>query len=554
MSPSHPEAARERAYALHRAGRLADAEAAYRSLLAQDPTDGETAHRFAVLLGQTDRPADVIKFELAALRCGYRTAAVFANIASAHQALGDPFAAATAAGQALDISPEDRGLLDDIAPLLRAGGQEPRLLRALQLQAPARANNLEELLEFGALAAGLGHHDLALPALSRATELASEAAEPWLNLATLHVTAGDRDAAEAAAWHAVACGQRTVAALFLLAHLGPGIGQRARLKSRITSNLATTEGQKSAQLHFADARLREDDEDFAGATQSYRTGNRLVRSTLSYDRAATTAASGQLAAMIRDVDLTLLQAGPDDAGPVPIFIVGAPRAGSTLVEQLLVRQAGVATVGELVWFQRIVTHVLAAERKPFPKGLAQVSLEGLAKIRRTYRSILADRAEGAAFVVDKLPANILYAPLALALFPNARVLVVERSAADTCLSIYRHLFTGHQSFAYDLFEIAEHVAACRRIAAALCERHADRASIVHLEELIADPSQATSAVLAFCGVTDRLAPGHRKTLVQTASALQVRQPVSWAATVPCARFRPHLPELQFALDAAKLAP
>lgn len=531
------------------AGSLAAAEAAYHDYLRHEPSDGETLHRLAVLMGQTDRPAVVVALETAALGAGYCTSSLFANMALAHHALGDPFAAGEAAAKALDLAPADQALLDDLAPLLRASGREPRLLSACMARTASRERGLDELLEFGSLAAELGRLDLAAPAFLNATECFPDTPEAWRNLATLQMMAGRTSEAEAAGWEAVSRNPLPFEDLFLLAQLGLDLQARNELHARVDFHLDTEAGRTSAHLQFAAARLLEDEAAIPSALHHYAIGNGLVRARMPHDRKRSGLQFDRLASLCSSapVRMKLGRSASGRGGPVPIFIVGAPRTGSTLVEHMLCRKGDAFPAGELVWFQRIVRHVLERERLSFPDGLGQISDEGRDLIRSRYLEILRERADGALHVIDKLPSNILYAPLALTLFPEARIIMTDRSSADACLSIYRHLFSSMQSFAYDIFDIAHHLAGIRRIAGAIYELAPDRAIILPLEDLVGDPEAKIAALMAFCGISPRTDAAERPRLVQTASALQVRKPVNRAEMHLSELFRPHFPDLQEAL-------
>ena len=529
MTPPHSlESLRAAALALHRHDHIAEAHAAYAALLRDHPGDGETCHYLAVLFAQTDRPAQSLEYSRRALDCGYETAAVHFNMAQALAKHNDGLGAAAAAAKAIELQSDDHELLTDLTPLLRAGGRERELLDALLRHADDRTSDHHYWADVASLATEFGMLDLAASSFKRAAELQPNDPRTWFNLAYFWQMAGQSEKAEQAVRVGLSHDAGFPPLLFLLSQLRP-IDMEEPAYQRILGALETSSGSRSAQLQFAAATLFDRQDQVEQAFRHYDAGNRLVRSSFRYDPAQAEAEIESLARMVRDRMFDEHSGEPViEDEPTPVFIVGLPRSGSTLLEQMLGSHSRVAAAGEIVWLQRFVRLLLREKGLTFPAGLARLDDTAAASIRVNYLRILRSRAGGASHVVDKLPANLLNAPLILELFPAARILVSVRDPLENCWSCYKHLFAGPQHFAYDLAELGRYNNACRDLIEVYAGAFPERLRIVHHEQLLAAPKAEIAQVLEFCGLgwESRCLDFHRGgELVRTASALQVRRPV-----------------------------
>src|SRR5262249_17355176 len=147
--------------------------------------------------------------------------------------------------------------------------------------------------------------------------------------------------------------------------------------------------------------------------------------------------------------------GAGDPSSIPVFIVGMPRSGTTLVEQILASHPRVFGAGELMEFSRAAATICepAGATLPYPEMLPSMSGQDLRRLGATYLAALAAKAPAADRITDKLPGNFRLVGLIHLALPNARIIHVRRHALDTCLSCFSKLFTGRQPFTYELGEL-----------------------------------------------------------------------------------------------------
>ena len=242
-------------------------------------------------------------------------------------------------------------------------------------------------------------------------------------------------------------------------------------------------------------------------------------------------------------------------GPVPIFIVGMPRSGTTVLERVLGNHSAVADAGELGDFSRQMRWVANA---PGPTRLDLALLDramsldyGL--IGRRYLEHTQWRAAGRPFFTDKLPANFMQIGFIRRALPQARILHLVRDPMDVCFSNLKELFAGAYPHSYDLIELADHYGRYRRLLAHWHEHLPGCVLDVSYEQLATDPERTARRILAFCGLAwedDCIAIERRTTPVATASSTQVREPIHSAAIGNWQRYARQLEPLRQRLQQA----
>jgi tetratricopeptide (TPR) repeat protein len=296
--------------------------------------------------------------------------------------------------------------------------------------------------------------------------------------------------------------------------------------------------EQQVQLHFALGKMYSD----LGLNQEsfshFLAGNALKRRQIVYDE-GNTMRGFERTRQVFSVELMRARRGGGDASQTPVFVFGMPRSGTSLIEQILASHPRVFGAGELIDFEALALGVHPPPAGPlaFPEVVNRTPLEGFAELGRTYAERARARGNGAARVIDKMPANFRYAGLIHLALPEARLIHVRRDPVDTCLSCFSILFSGSQPHSYDLGELGRYYAAYARLmehwrsvipAGAMIE--------VRYEDVVADIEGQARRMIAHCGLEwdDACLSFHEtRRAVRTASAVQVRQPLFRSA-----RWRP----------------
>lgn len=246
-----------------------------------------------------------------------------------------------------------------------------------------------------------------------------------------------------------------------------------------------------------------------------------------------------------------------DASDAPIFVLGLPRSGTTLVERILGSHSQVSLAGELPDFGQSFK---AAARPPTnrvldPTILGTSNSVDLAKLGAHYLRSAREAAPAAPRFIDKMPLNFFYVPIILAALPRAHVICLRRNPADSVLSIMRQHFSGENSYynyVYKLDDTAMTVAGFNRLADSFAaELPADRYREIAYEDIVADQETETRALLDFCGLPFEeacLTPERNAQPVATASAIQVRAPVYKTSIARWKRYEKAGPRIVAALE------
>jgi len=328
--------------------------------------------------------------------------------------------------------------------------------------------------------------------------------------------------------------------------------RRAESMSHIESMQALLEHEGDARdiayLNYAIGKEYEDLDDSAAAFAAWSRGAAARRETVAWDEGADVALFDTLADTFTREWLASQNSECFDA--TPIFILGMPRTGSTLLDRMLDAHPAVSSAGELRHFGFAVRRITAhQEPRQFSAPLLRAAANAdTDAIGHEYIESIAPLKGDAAHVIDKLPSNFVYLPLILAALPNARILHVRRNAADTCLAIFKQLFADAYLYSYDLPELARHYLRYHRLMAAWRERFAERFVEVDYESLVSDPENTLRPVLHYIGLSWNPAcleyfKGAARS--STASAVQVQEAPHRRSI---GRWKRHEQELQPALE------
>jgi len=354
--------------------------------------------------------------------------------------------------------------------------------------------------------------------------------------------------------------------------LAPGNGFALYIRSQLRTQTAATNHvdhlrntlmrpqirrQDAISTYFALAKELEDIGEYQESFAALSEGNRIKRSTLAYDvRNDLDAMQKVMTHFSREA---LAQAAPGEPAPGPIFIVGMPRTGTTLVERILGSHADVVSLGELVDFPAEMTAL--AERAYVSTGskepdLLRASLQmDFAELGRNYLKAVQPLAGGSKYFIDKLPFNFRYCGLIHQALPNAKIVHLTRDPLDTCYAVFKTLFINAYHYSYQLDELAQFYVAYRRT---MAHWHAVMPGVicdVSYEDLVADPPAQCRRLLDWCGLPwqDEVLDFHRSRVASTtASAAQVRKPIYTSSVQKWRNFAQQLQPVVRRLAAAGL--
>ncbi len=300
------------------------------------------------------------------------------------------------------------------------------------------------------------------------------------------------------------------------------------------------------KLSFALGKIYSDLGSFDAAFAQYQKANELKRIRLpAFDPQAFSTHIDEITTVFTEDRSTPVAQSEKDP-PQIVFIVGMPRSGTSLLEQILSSHSQVAGGGENPCIESLTRTLLA----PYPSSMANADETALYRARQLYFESLPTDTREAGIFTDKYPANFLHCGLISALFPNTKIIHSRRRAEDTCLSIYFQDFPVGNQYANRLGDIAAYHKQYRRIMDHWRRILPDRIIDIDYEELVADPEGQIRRLLEFLELpweADCLNFSKTRRTVSTLSRWQVRQPMYQTSVAKWKNYEQHIGSLLEAL-------
>lgn len=529
--PAHAEANYGLATLLAQLGRFDEAIAKYRAALAADPDFAEASYGLGKLLARGNTQEE-------AVRCFRQALDVDPQYVDARVALGTALSrlhrdgeAMTAFQAVLAAEPQHPQAHCGIGTLLDRQRRHAEAIEHFRAALAGNAEHVDAMAGMAEAMKNLGRHAEALAPARRLVALQPNSASAAGLLALILAESGSLDEALTLARRAVELApDRPEFAYYVvqLAKVKPGDNTLKALEATLPREASLSEREQGL-LHFALAKAYDDiGERDRGFVHLLR-GNAIKRSQIKYNEAGTLNAIARIPGVF-SAELLAARKDLGDPSPIPVFIVGMPRSGTTLIEQTLASHRAVFGAGERGELARAIRRVNAEQSgAPYPEVVRGMNGEALRRMGADYVAALRPLAPSAARIVDKKPDNFLHLGLICLILPNARIIHAVRDPVDTCLSCFSKLFGGEQSFSYDLAELGRYYRSYQRLMAHW--RAVLPAGVmieVEYEALVGDFEAQARQIVAHCGLQwDAACLEFYKTTrpVQTASMAQVRQPI-----------------------------
>jgi tetratricopeptide (TPR) repeat protein len=460
------------------------------------------------------------------------TLVALSNRAVACHRLGQFAEAITHYQRILSLKPDLPEIHNNLGHALAVLGKPDAAVAAFQRAIALRPDNPEALCNWGLALADLGRFDDAAAKYRQAIAVNPGFAGAYNNFGLLLKEMGRIAEARAAFEQAIRLAPGNVSYYDNLAAVRPfvvGDPYLTALEALATDAAALSTADR-IHLHFALAKAYDNIERPESAFRELRNGNALKRQQIVYDEAGTLGCMDRIRELI-GADFIQTRQGSGEPSALPVFIVGMPRSGTTLIEQILASHPQVFGAGELRLFDQAagsIRNVLPGS-PPFPEMMLDMSAERFRALGALYLDRLAERAPGAMRITDKMTANFLFAGLIHLALPGATIIHAVRDPIDTCVSCFSVNFTKGMAHTYDLAELGRYYRHYRAVMdhwrRVLPPR---RIMDVHYEELVGDVEGVARRIVAHCGLSwdARCLDFHRtERPVRTASATQVRQPI-----------------------------
>jgi tetratricopeptide (TPR) repeat protein len=443
--------------------------------------------------------------------------------------VNEPQIAVRAIDRALTLSPGQPELLLQKVTCLGASGDLTAARDLAERLGEHRFASARHASACGLAMTQLGLHELAGRQFEQAAELEPDHAGHQFNLAATLRFLARFEEAEDALDRAIEREPDDTEAYYLRSGLRRQTSERNHIDELRQAVDRVGEDPKAVQLGYALAKECEDVGEYAASFEALSTAASLRRRHMQYrpERELET-----ITAILETFDVELLAQGGGHVNAAPIFVVGMPRTGTSLIDRILGNHSVVTSAGELQNFSvelqkqcRQVASVPPESPADLVRVSAAIDFEALGE---AYTSSTRGVAGDTAHFVDKLPFNFLYAGLIHLALPKAKIILLLRDPMDTCYAVYKTLFKAAYPFSYDLEELANYYVEFDRLVQHWLDCMPDRIHVVRYEELVSDPRPVIEGLLEHCGLSweDACLNFHENPdAATTASAAQVRKPI-----------------------------
>lgn len=457
----------------------------------------------------------------------------------------------------LSLAPDYRAARHDYATALLRRHKHARAIEELKKLLQLDPENRAFRITYATAVVGLGQHERALELYRELLIDAPRAAEIHLSIAHSLKTLG-RSAEAIEAYRAAAD---------VRPHYGDAWWSLANLKTyrflddevvrmRAEEASATPSLPDRYHLCFALGKALEDRGEFAESFKFYERGNALKKSESRY-RPEAVERNTRLQKAVCTREFFAARQGVGSTDPAPIFIVGLPRSGSTLLEQVLASHSQVEGTMELADIPRIVQELQGpgaeSDTTRYPGVLAELKPQDFLRMGEQYLRDTAVYRSGKPFFIDKMPNNFRHIGLIHLILPHAKIIDARRDPLACCFSNFKQLFASGQEFTYSLEDIGRYYRTYVELMAHWDRVLPGRVLRVEYEAVVEDLEGNVRRLLEFCGLDfePQCVEFHKtERSIRTASSEQVRQPINREGLDQWRHFAPWLGPLQAALADA----
>ena len=547
IAPDDPDIVCNLGNTLRRLGRLEEAVACAERAVALAPGLSLARNNLGLALAALGRFAEAAASFRRALQLDGRFIEALHNLGNVLRELGEPRAALAAYREAVALDPQRAESHCHLGNELYEAGQLAEAVASFRRALALRPEYPLALLGLAATLRRQGGATEAESSARAALALEPESAAALTLLGDLHTDRGEFAKAQELYERALASSADFAPALC-------GIAAQRRMTSADTAWLRGATGALARRLplahtidlHYALGKYHNDLAQYDEAFGHYRQANELgKRCAAAYEAPKLEQHVDAAIAAFNRTFVRQPHSGASDS-ELPVFVIGMPRSGTSLTEQILASHPQVFGAGEIEFWDQALPAFLATG--------AGGEAAALSRLAREYLERLSERSGAARRVVDKMPANFLHAGLIHSVFPRARIIHMQRHPLDTCLSIYFQNFTAMRPFTSDLESLAHYYGEYLRITGHWRTVLPPETLLeVPYEALIGNQEQWTRRMLEFIGLPwdPRCLEFHRtERVVITASRWQVRQKISSGSIGRWRNYEKHLAPLRALVDLA----
>ena len=577
----------DEALSYHRKGNTVTAAELYRKALSVDDKHPMALQFLGVIHHQNGNNAEAEKLIKQALAIKPNDLMAMSNLGSIYQARGKFKDAQDLFTQILSRQASNPQIYANRGNAFRSAGQNLEAINDYRTALKLEPRIIEAARNLGLCLQEEGQFTEARQALEHCIKLAPKRPETRVSLANFYRETGQVEAAKAEYEAALALAPNVAAIHCDLAitlrdigdltdarrhyetavKLEPSLGRAWRGLAGVTSYKSLSElvpmqtalntaTHSNAQMHiqYGLGKAQEDLKNYDAAFTHFKTGNALHSSTFSYDLEADLTFFKN---MISKIDAPFMKhhAAVSPSSNRPIFLIGMPRSGTSLVEQILASHSNIFGAGELTALPNTVASIFAmTDDQDYSESFTHVQPHQLKAVTETYlHRIKMQVPSGTKHFVDKMPMNFMHVGLIALAFPEARIIHCHRNPLDNCLSIFKNYLpaSGHK-YAADLETLGHYYKGYQSLMRHWKNVCGTKIFDINYDELVTNSAKVTRSLIAACNLPFEeacLSPHKTKRVVSTLSAAQVRETIHSKSVGSAENYKAHLTALQRILSA-----
>lgn len=510
----------QQAKALHQQGKLQQASVSYQEILSLSPEHAEALYYSGYLKHQT----------------------------------GDNEAAEKQLRKAARLQPDNAMFFMGLGAVLEAQDNIKEAIKAFKKTVKLNPDIAEAHNNLGVVLRDYGKIEAAITHLRKALTIKQDYAEAYYNLGNTLADKGDNESAEQEFRNAIQYRPDYANALRNIALMHKYKSPEHKDIQHIESLLdkKNLPEQDRLTLHFALGKIFDDCKQYKQAFEHYQDGNKIKRRTLSFNIKKAQNFVDQSLKIFNSSLINKMSAWGSDSS-LPVFIVGMPRSGTTLVEQIIASHTQAEGAGELLKIKEIKYQLERAcnSEAELPQDIHQLEQHHVRTAAEDYLEFIKSyKGTDTLCITDKMPTNFLYLGLINILFPQARIIHCRRDPMDTCLSNYFQLYSRGNYFCYGLTELGKYYKEYERLMSHWHTLFPNRIFDIQYETLVSNTEHEAKKLIEFIGLdwNEQCLEFHRtKRAVQTASNWQVRKPIYSQSVKRWKNYEPFLEPLEIAL-------
>ncbi len=550
IEPLKPEYFNSKGLVLLELDRDVEALTAFEKALELNPGGLEISLNMGSTLGQLGRVREAIDTYLKIIQLQPEHERAYCNLGNLYFQNEDYENATVCFNKALELNPD----LVDVYPLLgNSLYKQENYVEAIKVLEIARdklPDNQEIYTDLGNCYLELNRHKEAIVQYEKAIRLNPDYVVALKNIGVAYQEMGINDKATENYLQVLAIDPACSEVYHYLSVINHSSCPIDEIQYLIEDN--ETPDKDKMHCYFALGNCYSASRDFHKSFEYYLKANAIKRKTIRYDAMQN---SDYISRIIKAYSTGLIDrfASNNLTTEMPVFIVGMPRSGTTLVEQIISSHSLVYGAGELTALARVELELekMLDDKGGFPDSIEQLDDKQLSEMSNDYLSRLPDVPAGTLRITDKLPGNYLRIGLIKILFPNARIIHCVRNPLDTCLSIFTNYFADGYKYGYDLEELGKYYLDYERLMQHWNSLFQEGIYQVQYEELVADQRAISQQLIDYLGLDwePRCLDFHEnKRAVKTASNVQVRQPLYKNSIGKWKNFAGQLQPLKHILD------